>query len=58
MKTMEYLTADRANKAAIETNPRACLQDETERIKDERKIDLFTRAFLRVRERLARSSRQ
>jgi hypothetical protein len=58
MKTMEYLAADRANKAAIETNPGACLQDETERIKDERKIDLFARAFLKVRERLARGSRQ
>jgi hypothetical protein len=58
MKTMEYIAADRANKAAIETNPGACLQDETERIKDERKIDLFARAFLKVRERLARGSRQ
>ena len=57
---MEYLKADFINKAAIEANSPVSIdeKDEKGRVKDERKMDLFTKAFLKVRERLAGRPRQ
>jgi hypothetical protein len=55
VKTIEYLKADFLNKAAIEADsPRSVDEkDERGRVKDERKMDLFRKAFLKVRERFA-----
>ena len=55
MKTIEYLKADFINKAAIEADSPISVdeKDEGGRVKDERKMDLFRKAFLKVRERLA-----
>jgi hypothetical protein len=60
VKTIEYLKADFINKAAIEANSPVSIdeKDEKGRVKDERKMDLFTKAFLKVRERLAGRPRQ
>ena len=56
MKTIEYLKKDFINKAAIEGNSAVSLDERDEKVtvRDERKMDLFTKAFLKVRERLAR----
>jgi len=56
MKTVTYLKAGLVSKAAIEAKPEVSL-DETARVKEERKMDLFTKAFLKVRERFVRFHR-
>ena len=44
------------SRAAIEAKPEASL-DEKGRVKEEKKMDLFTKAFLKVRERFVRFHR-
>jgi Flp pilus assembly pilin Flp len=56
MKTVTYLKAGLVSKAAIEAKPEVGL-NETVRVKEERKMDLFTKAFLKVRERFVRFHR-
>ena len=56
MKTVTYLKAGLVSKAAIEAKPEVSL-NETARVKEERKMDLFTKAFLKVRERFVRFHR-
>jgi Flp pilus assembly pilin Flp len=56
MKTVTYLKAGLVSRAAIEAKPEVSL-NETVRVKEERKMDLFTKAFLKVRERFVRFHR-
>ena len=56
MKTVTYLKAGLVSRAAIEAKPEVSL-NETARVKEERKMDLFTKAFLKVRERFVRFHR-
>ena len=56
MKTVTYLKAGLMSRAAIEAKPEASL-DEKGRVKEEKKMDLFTKAFLKVRERFVRFHR-
>jgi Flp pilus assembly pilin Flp len=56
MKTVTYLKAGLVSRAEIEAKPEVSL-NETARVKEERKMDLFTKAFLKVRERFVRFHR-
>jgi Flp pilus assembly pilin Flp len=56
MKTVTYLKAGLVSRAAIEAKPEVSL-NHTERVKEEKKMDLFTKAFLKVRERFIRFHR-
>ena len=57
MKTVTYLKAGLVSRAAIEARPEISL-NETKQIKEEeRKMDVFTKAFLKVRERFVRLHR-
>jgi Flp pilus assembly pilin Flp len=56
MKTVTYLKAGLVSREAIETKPEASLNQST-RVKEEKKMDLFTKAFLKVRERFVRFHR-
>lgn len=56
MKTVTYLKAGLVSRAAIEAKPEVSL-NQTERIKEDKKMDLFTKAFLKVRERFVRFHR-
>jgi Flp pilus assembly pilin Flp len=56
MKTVTYLKAGLVSRAAIEAKPEVSL-NETATVKEERKMDLFTKAFLKVRERFVRFHR-
>ena len=56
MKTITYLKAGLVNRAAIEAKPEVSL-DEKGRAKEEKKMDMFTKAFLKVRERFVRLHR-
>jgi len=57
MKTVTYLKAGLVSREAIEeAKPQISLSSK-ERVKEERKMDLFTRAFLKVRERFVRFHR-
>jgi Flp pilus assembly pilin Flp len=56
MKAITYLKVDLVSKAAIEAKPKISL-NEVEQVKEERKMDVFTKAFLKVRERFVRLHR-
>jgi Flp pilus assembly pilin Flp len=56
MKTITYLKAGLVSKAAIEAKPKISL-NEVEQVKEERRMDVFTKAFLKVRERFVRMHR-
>jgi Flp pilus assembly pilin Flp len=56
MKTVTYLKAGLVSRAAIEAKPEVSL-NQTERIKEDKRMDLFTKAFLKVRERFVRFHR-
>lgn len=56
MKTVTYLKAGLVSRAAIEAKPELSL-NQTERIKEDKRMDLFTKAFLKVRERFVRFHR-
>jgi Flp pilus assembly pilin Flp len=56
MKTITYLKAGLVNKAVIEAKPEISLI-EREQVKEEREMDVFTKAFLKVRERFVRLHR-
>lgn len=56
MKTVTYLKAGLVSREAIETKPESSLNQST-RVKEEKKMDLFTKAFLKVRERFVRFHR-
>ena len=57
MKTVTYLKAGLVSRAAIEARPEVSL-NETKQVKEEeRKMDVFTKAFLKVRERFVRLHR-
>jgi Flp pilus assembly pilin Flp len=56
MKTVTYLKAGLVSRAAIEAKPEVSLT-QTERVQEEKKMDLFTKAFLKVRERFVRFHR-
>jgi Flp pilus assembly pilin Flp len=56
MKTVTYLKAGLVSRAAIEAKPEISL-DVTEKVKEEKKMDVFTKAFLKVRERFVRLHR-
>jgi Flp pilus assembly pilin Flp len=56
MKTVTYLKAGLVNRSEIEAKPEASLV-EPPATKEERKMDLFTKAFLKVRERFVRVHR-
>ena len=57
MKTVTYLKAGLVSRAAIEARPEISL-NETKQVKEEeRKMDVFTKAFLKVRERFVRLHR-
>ncbi|HVB82746.1 MAG TPA: hypothetical protein VNE82_22695 [Candidatus Binataceae bacterium] len=56
MKTVTYLKAGLVSRAAIEPKTEPILDvNVTEAVKEEKK-DLFTKAFMKVRERFVRSS--
>lgn len=55
MKTVTYLKAGLISRSAIEAKPQISLNEG--RVKEEKKMDLFTRAFLKVRERFVRVHR-
>ena len=57
MKTVTYLKAGLVSRQAIEEAKPQISLNSTERVKEERKMDLFTRAFLKVRERFVRFHR-
>jgi Flp pilus assembly pilin Flp len=56
MKTVTYLKAGLVSRAAIEAKPEISL-NVTEKVKEEKKMDVFTKAFLKVRERFVRLHR-
>jgi Flp pilus assembly pilin Flp len=56
MKTVTYLKAGLVSRAAIEAKPEVSL-NQTERVKEDKRMDLFTKAFLKVRERFVRFHR-
>lgn len=57
MKTVTYLKAGLVSRAAIEAKPEVSL-NQTKRVQEEeKKMDLFTKAFLKVRERFVRFHR-
>jgi Flp pilus assembly pilin Flp len=56
MKTVTYLKAGLVSRAVIEAKPEVSL-NHTETVKEEKKMDLFTKAFLKVRERFIRFHR-
>jgi Flp pilus assembly pilin Flp len=56
MKTVTYLKAGLVSRSAIEAKPEVSLT-ETARVQEEKKMDLFTKAFLKVRERFVRFHR-
>jgi len=56
MKTVTYLKAGLVSRAAIEAKPEVSL-NQTEKVKEEKKMDLFSKAFLKVRERFVRFHR-
>jgi Flp pilus assembly pilin Flp len=56
MKTVTYLKAGLVSRAAIEAEPEIRL-NQTEKVKEEKKMDLFSKAFLKVRERFVRLHR-
>ena len=57
MKTVTYLKAGLVSRAAIEAKPEISL-NETKQVKEEeRKMDVFNNAFLKVRERFVRLHR-
>jgi Flp pilus assembly pilin Flp len=56
MKTVTYLKAGLVSRAAIEAKPEVSLS-QTEKVKEEKKMDVFTKAFLKVRERFVRFHR-
>ena len=56
MKTVTYLKAGLVSRAAIEARPEISLH-ETKVKEEERKMDVFTKAFLKVRERFVRLHR-
>src|SRR6266581_1582663 len=56
MKTVTYLKAGLVSRASIEAEPEVSL-NKTEQVKEERKMDVFTKAFLKVRERFVRLHR-
>jgi len=57
MKTVTYLKAGLVSRAAIEAKPEVSLT-QTQRVQEEeKKMDLFTKAFLKVRERFVRFHR-
>ena len=56
MKTVTYLKAGLVSRAAIEAKPEVSL-NQTEKVQEEKKMDLFTKAFLKVRERFVRFHR-
>jgi Flp pilus assembly pilin Flp len=56
MKTVTYLKAGLVSRAAIEAKPEVSL-NQTEKIKEDKRMDLFTKAFLKVRERFVRFHR-
>jgi len=57
MKTVTYLKAGLVSRQAIEEAKPQISLNSTERVKEERKMDLFTKAFLKVRERFVRFHR-
>jgi Flp pilus assembly pilin Flp len=56
MKTVTYLKAGLVSRPAIEAKPEVSLS-ETARVQEEKKIDVFTKAFLKVREHFVRFHR-
>src|SRR5215469_6456679 len=57
MKTVTHLKAGLISRAALESRIDAGNAGEKERVKEERKMDLFTKVFVKVRERFVRSHR-
>jgi Flp pilus assembly pilin Flp len=57
MKTVTYLKAGLVNRAAIEAKPEIRLNEIKKVKEEEKKMDLFTKAFLKVRERFVRLHR-
>jgi Flp pilus assembly pilin Flp len=56
MKTVTYLKAGLVSRAAIEAKPEVSL-NQMEKVKEEKKMDVITKAFLKVRERFVRFHR-
>ena len=56
MKTITYLKAGLVSRAAIEAKPEVSL-NQVETVKEEKRMDVFTKAFLKVRERFVRLHR-
>jgi|SRR5882724_11670838 Flp pilus assembly pilin Flp len=56
MKTITYLKAGLVSRAAIEAKPEVSL-NQMETAKEEKRMDAFTKAFLKVRERFVRLHR-
>ncbi len=56
MKTVTYLKAGLVSRAAIEAKPEPNL-DSVEKAREEKKVDVITKTFLKVRERFARVHR-
>jgi Flp pilus assembly pilin Flp len=57
MKTVTYLKAGLVNRAVIEAKPEIRLNEIKKVKEEEKKMDLFTKAFLKVRERFVRLHR-
>jgi Flp pilus assembly pilin Flp len=57
MKTVTYLKAGLVSRAAIEAKPEISLNEMKQVKEEERKMDVFTKAFLKVRERFVRLHR-
>lgn len=57
MKTVTRLKAGLISRAALEPRLDIGSADEKERVKEERKMDLFTKVFVKVRERFVRFHR-
>jgi len=57
MKTVTYLKAGLVSRAAIEARPEISLNETKQIEEEERKMDVFTKAFLKVRERFVRLHR-
>ena len=56
MKTVTYLKAGLVSRAAIEAKPEVSL-DQMEKVREEKKVDVITKTFLKVRERFVRLHR-
>jgi Flp pilus assembly pilin Flp len=57
MKTVTHLKAGLISRAALGSRIDAGNAEEKERVKEERKMDLFTKVFVKVRERFVRFHR-